>query len=178
MPSKNEKKKQKKPNEIFGGTNLTNDDVFADKAVFADVKLQENYPSDIKETEREALSKARIGQGIFRGNVIALWGTCAVTGCSLSQILVASHVVPWEHCLTARERLDPFNGLLLTPNLDKLVDRFLISFNDDGSILLSESLGTEEREILGVGEQSRLRFVRPAMRPYLQRHRELFCKSF
>jgi len=108
---------------------------------------------------------------------MALWGICAVTGCSLSRILVASHIVPWERCVTARERLDAFNGLLLTPNLDKLVDRFLISFNDDGSILLSKNLGTEERVILGVSEQSRLRFVRPAMRPYLQRHRELFLKK-
>jgi hypothetical protein len=77
-------------------------------------------------------------------------------------------------CATDKEKIDPFNGLLLTPNLDKLVDRFLISFNDDGSILISRDLGEEERKILGVGKQNRLRFVRPAMLPYLKRHRELF----
>jgi hypothetical protein len=57
--------------------------------------------------------------------------------------------------------------------MDRLVDRFLIAFNDDGSILLSEELTAQEWAILGVSEKSRLRFVRPAL-PYLRRHRELF----
>ncbi len=129
---------------------------------------------EITETEREVLRKERIVQGVFRSKVIALWGSCAVTGCSLSKVLVASHLVPWAACATNQERLDAFNGLLLTPNLDKLVDRCLIAFNDDGSILLSKDLTTEERAILGASEQSKLRFVRPQMLPYLQRHRELF----
>jgi hypothetical protein len=132
--------------------------------------------SGVTETERRALIKARKGQGIFRSEVIALWGSCAVTGCSLERVLLASHIVPWALATNA-ERLDPFNGLLLTPNLDKLVDRLLISLNDDGSILVSKDLGAEPRAILGLGEQSKLRFVRPAMVPYLQRHRRLFLES-
>lgn len=131
-------------------------------------------PREVLETEREALIKARVGQGNFRTDVIALWGCCAVTGCSLSKVLVASHIVSWASCQTNQERLDPFNGLLLTPNLDKLVDRCLVAFNDDGSILLSKELTAEERSILGVSERSKLRFVRPTMLPYLQKHRELF----
>jgi hypothetical protein len=50
----------------------------------------------------------------------------------------------------------------------------LIAFNDDGSILLSKDVTVEEQAILGVNERSKLRFVRPAMLPYLQKHRELF----
>jgi hypothetical protein len=53
----------------------------------------------------------------------------------------------------------------------------LIAFNDDGSILLSKELSDEERAILGVSERSKLRFVRPAMMPYLQRHRRLFLEG-
>jgi len=130
----------------------------------------------VTETERRALIKARKGQGIFRSEVIALWGSCAVTGCSLERVLVASHVVPWMLATNA-ERLDPFNGLLLTPNVDKLVDRLLISFSDDGSVLLSKDLGADARTVLGVSEQSKLRFVRLAMVPYLQRHRRLFLEK-
>lgn len=126
------------------------------------------------EVEREALIKARIGQGPFRTDVIALWGSCAVTGCSLVKALNASHIVPWIECSRNREKLDPLNGLLLTPNLDKLFDRMLIAFNDDGSILLSKDLGAEEKTILGVSEKSKLRFVRPKMQPYLKRNRALF----
>lgn len=131
---------------------------------------------EITETEREALIKARVGQGIFRTDLVALWGSCAVTGCTLAKVLIASHIVPWALCATNRERLDPFNGLLLTPNLDKLVDRLLISFNDDGSILLSKDFHTEARAALGINKKSRLRFVRPANLPYLRRHRRLFLE--
>jgi hypothetical protein len=133
--------------------------------------------AEIGETERDALIQARLGQGRFRTDVIALWGSCAVTGCSMFSILMASHIVPWAKCETNKERLDPFNGLLLTPNLDKLFDQGLISFKNDGTVLLSKELGAEQRTALGVTERSRLRFVRPTMIPYLKRHRDLFSKK-
>jgi hypothetical protein len=135
-----------------------------------------NASQDVRETEREALVKARAGQGIFRSEVIALWGCCAVSGCGLPKILVASHIVPWKDA-TNVERLDPFNGLLLTPNLDRLFDQCLISFNDDGSILLSKNLSAEVKSALGVSDQCKLRFVRPAMLPYLQRHRRIYLEE-
>jgi hypothetical protein len=138
---------------------------------------ESSEPIAIAETERDALIQARIGQGKFRTNVIALWGCCAVTGCSMSGVLIASHIVPWAKCATNEERLDALNGLLLTPNLDKLFDQFLISFKSDGEILVSKELSAEERTALGVTEQSRLRFVRPAMLPYLKQHRDLFLKK-
>jgi hypothetical protein len=137
-------------------------------------KPKASESAESPEAEREAVIKARIGQGKFRTDVIALWGTCAVTGCALAKVLVASHIVPWVLCETDKEKIDPFNGLLLTPNLDKLVDRCLIAFKDDGLILLSKELGATEREILGVSERSKLRFVWPKMLPYLRRHRQLF----
>jgi hypothetical protein len=138
---------------------------------------ESSEPIEIAGTERDTLIQARIGQGTFRTNVIVLWGSCAVTGCSMSGVLIASHIVPWAKCATNEERLDPFNGLLLTPNLDKLFDQFLISFKNDGEILLSKELSAEERTALGVTERSKLRFVRPAMLPYLKRHRDLFFKK-
>jgi hypothetical protein len=138
---------------------------------------ESSEPVEIGQTERDALIQARIGQGKFRTSVIALWGCCAVTGCSMSGVLVASHIVPWAKCATNEERLDPFNGLLLTPNLDKLFDQFLISFKSDGAILLSKELSAEERTALGVVERNKLRFVRPAMLPYLKRHRDSFLKK-
>jgi len=112
--------------------------------------LGEDFPTELKdvpETGREAITKARIGQVAFRLGVISLWGCCAVTGCALESVLVSSHIVPWKDA-TNTERLDPLNGLLLTPNFDSLFDQFLISFNDDGSILLSKDLTAEERAIL------------------------------
>ncbi len=143
----------------------------------AEETLERAQYKDVPETEREAVIKARVGQGNFRTDVIALWGSCAVTGCTLCKVLIASHLVPWAACATDQERLDKFNGLLLTPNLDRLVDSFLISFNDDGTILLSKHLSVGEGAILGVSEQSKMRFVPPAMLPYLKRHRTLFLEK-
>jgi HNH endonuclease len=131
--------------------------------------------ADVPDTEREALMKARRGQGVFRNEVVALWSACAVTGCSLFRILVASHIVPWRDA-SDHERLDPFNGLLLTPNFDSLFDSFLISFEDNGSILLSKNLSTEMRTALGVNGHQKLRFVRPETQRYLERHRRIFLE--
>jgi hypothetical protein len=90
-------------------------------------------------TEREQLGAARMGQGTFRTALIAFWGTCPIVQVDHPELLRASHIKPWAKS-SDPERLDPFNGLLLSPNLDLLFDRGLISFEDDGTLLFSSSL--------------------------------------
>ncbi len=90
-------------------------------------------------TERMQLAAARIGQGLFRRNLIAERGICAITGVDDTRLLIASHIKPWR-VSSNQERLDTRNGLLLTPTYDKLFDRKLISFDDDKRILVSPSL--------------------------------------
>src|SRR5690606_16024439 len=68
-------------------------------------------------TEAQSLLKSRRGQGKFRADLIYLWtGRCAVTGLSNVTLLRASHIKPWA-VSNNYERLDAYNGLLLTPNL-------------------------------------------------------------
>lgn len=90
-------------------------------------------------TEKTALIKSRIGQGTFRDKVLLHWTGCAVTGFSDTNLLVASHIKPWKKS-TNSERLDQWNGLLLSPNLDKAFDKGFITFETDGSIRLSPLL--------------------------------------
>lgn len=87
-------------------------------------------------TEREALIKARVGQGDFREALIKRWGGCAVTGCGMTELCIASHLKPWSR----RERLTVANGLLLTPTLDKLLDQGLITFDQRFRIRISPYL--------------------------------------
>ena len=47
---------------------------------------------------------------------------------SLGEVPLASHTKPWSAC-THVERLDPFNGLMLTPNLDGAFDGGLVTFD-------------------------------------------------
>lgn len=136
-------------------------------------KLREDVV--IEATEREATIRERIGQSLFRSKVIKLWrGKCAVTGCPLCDVLIASHIMPWAICKASKQCHDPHNGLLLTPNLDKLFDQFLISFKDDGAILISNRVKKISRTVLGVSEENRLRFVPEAMKHYLEWHRQKF----
>jgi hypothetical protein len=59
-------------------------------------------------------------------------------------LLIASHIKPWRSCETATERLDGANGLMLTPDVDRLFDRGMISFSDDGAVLVSPALPAED----------------------------------
>lgn len=85
----------------------------------------------VDETTRKRLIDARLGQGNFRERLIEYWMGCAVTGLTLVNILRASHIKPW-HLSSNFERLDAFNGLLLSPNMDALFDQGYISFTKQG----------------------------------------------
>lgn len=130
--------------------------------------------SNVSETTRQALVNARIGQGAFRQRMLLLWeGRCAVTGCRISEALIASHAKPWVKSSNI-ERLDEYNGLLLTASVDRLFDRGLISFSDAGNILMKPSLSTEDLSPLGLSAHSRLTTVHERNRPYLAEHRRAF----
>lgn len=135
-------------------------------------------PQDLAltDTERDALIKARIGQGGYREALLAYWGGCAVTDCSVPSLLRASHIKPWRASSPA-ERLDPFNGLLLTPNLDLAFDQGLISFDDNGQILLGEDLDPYSASALNITPELRLRQIDPRHRAYLAWHREYLFRK-
>ncbi|EKT4532330.1 HNH endonuclease [Pseudomonas putida] len=126
---------------------------------------------NLTDTERDALIKARIGQGSYRDDLLAYWGGCAITDCCVPELLRASHIKPWRAASPA-ERLDLFNGLLLTPNLDLAFDRGLISFDDQGQILLGEDLDPDSARALNITPCLRLRQIKPQHRDYLAWHRE------
>ena len=61
--------------------------------------------SVLTETERQSIVLSRVGQGMFRAQLVSYWGVCAVTGASSVSLLKASHVKPWRSS-SNRERLD------------------------------------------------------------------------
>ena len=124
-------------------------------------------------TTRQALIQARRGLGVFREQLIFVWaGICAVTKCRALPILRASHIKPWRECTNA-ERLDRFNGLLLSPNLDAAFDRGLISFSDQGAILISKTLSATDANAIGITPDLRLACVFDENKPFLALHRQL-----
>jgi hypothetical protein len=53
--------------------------------------------TSFSDTERDCLVKVRIGQTIFRRQLLARWGMkCSVTGLANPDVLIASHIVSWS----------------------------------------------------------------------------------
>ncbi|QGZ31151.1 HNH endonuclease [Stutzerimonas stutzeri] len=124
-------------------------------------------------TSRATTVMARVGQQKFRKQLMKFWGdACALSGVNEPRLLVASHIVPW--CQSEADvKLDPFNGLLLAPHYDRLFDQGMISFKDDGSILLSSTAENLPPEF-GLSTTMKLRKLDPKHLPYLAAHRETF----
>jgi predicted restriction endonuclease len=123
-------------------------------------------------TERRALVLSRIGQGQFRESLMSLWGgRCAVTGLDIAALLRASHIKPWRDS-DNRERLDPYNGLLLSPSYDATFDAGLITFGDDGRVILSAVLTPSRIESLGLKPAGQITGLQVEHRAYLGHHRQ------
>lgn len=104
------------------------------------------------DTERMKPGKVRIGQGLFRIRIRQFGEKrCRITGIRNARLLVASHIKPWKDS-TSAERLDGANGLLLTPHVDRLFDRGLISFENDGRVKVSRVVTKRDLQRLGLSE--------------------------
>ena len=129
-------------------------------------------PAGIVGTEVERMVRQRVGQNKFRDAMMDYWGgACAVTGVAIPEVLRASHAKPWAECATDAERLDVFNGFLLSANLDALFDRFLISFDEQGFLVTAPVLAGTDLQPLGISTGMKLRWVNALHQPYLTLHR-------
>lgn len=102
-----------------------------------EIKFKANKP-----TEKSVISKARIGQDKFKRALIKEVGKmCPITKIDNPKLLIAGHIKPWSHS-SDEEKLNPKNGILLSPLFDKLFDMRvgLITFTPDKRIRLSKKL--------------------------------------
>ena len=97
-------------------------------------------------TEAERLVIQRVGQDIFRDQLMTYWqGRCPLTGITDPALLRASHIIAWKDCASDAERLDVYNGLLLSALWDAAFDRGLVTFDDEGSPEFSPRLSETAR---------------------------------
>ena len=90
-------------------------------------------------TESTASVKVRRGQRFFRQAVLnAYAGRCAVTGLAVRELLIASHIIPWN--AAEAHRLDPQNGIALNALHDRAFDLGLITFDTDLRLICSKAL--------------------------------------
>jgi hypothetical protein len=143
------------PSLIQNGRIVTGDDLDV-----WEQRLEQQLENDvsIQETEREAIVRARRGQGLFKQRVMHIETRCRITGVDHLNHLVASHCKPWRDC-SNEERVNGENGLLLTPSIDHLFDRGFIGFEDSGNLIISpvahrpslQRMGVETEESINVG---------------------------
>jgi hypothetical protein len=162
--------KRSKFNTELETKSFSNDDLI--------IKIENSIEDSIKndssldQTEKDRIIKARIGQGKFRKDLFKIYPICIVSGITKPKLLIASHIKPWRACETNDERLDKYNGLLLSPHIDCLFDKGFISFKGDGKILISSILTNEEIEVFNL--KNRVLEAKPfrnEQKSYLEYHR-------
>ncbi len=141
-----------------------------------DIQNRDIFSEDQKFTsEAEKLIKVRLVQNKFRKGLFDLNQFCVVTGFKNTQFLIASHIKPWS-VSSDEERLDPYNGLLLTPNFDRLFDKGLISFRHDGEILISQQLTQTEQEFFNIPHHAIIQFGSRYQKYFEFHQNEIFKK--
>jgi hypothetical protein len=126
--------------------------------------------------EKIQLTKSRRGQGIFKANVRLIENQCRITGVSNIKHLRASHIKPWA-ASNNDEKLDGFNGLLLSPHVDHLFDRGFISFKDSGEILVSRELNPRVLEQWSIQANQNVGEFKSSQCEYLDYHREVILQA-
>ena len=125
------------------------------------------------QTERQGLVSSRVGQGFYRQQLIEKWGgQCAISGIDILSILISSHIVPWAES-NDEERLDVENGILLSPMYDALFDKHLISFDNNGKLLVSSKINLGNVHRLGLRKETTISLTQ-GMLKYLSKHQEKF----
>lgn len=125
-------------------------------------------------TTKTQLVDARLGQGKFRKKLLKLYSKCPVSNVKLDALLKASHIKPWRES-NNNERLDQFNGFMLAAHIDALFDKGYISFNDDGSLLVSDFC-LDEIDTLHIDKNIKIKIYEESKK-YLKWHRErIFIK--
>ncbi|WP_342026106.1 HNH endonuclease [Cytobacillus pseudoceanisediminis] len=127
--------------------------VLANKQI--DIEIIEDLEKELKstisleQTEKELIVKSRIGQTLFKKALLKQGNKCRLCGVTDERFLIASHIKKWSQS-SNDERLDVNNGLLLCPNHDSLFDKGYISFDGDGTILVSESIDMSTKVFLNI----------------------------
>jgi hypothetical protein len=130
--------------------------------------------SDVPSSTKKRFVEARITQRQFRDSICSYFNNrCAITGAS--QLLIASHIKPWARS-TDKERIDTYNGLLLSPTYDKAFDAGFITFKNSGSIIICKQFA-EDAARLGILNNATISRYTAFHDRYMEYHRAHVFKA-
>lgn len=139
------------------------------------IEIVEKVEDEIEQLQldgesKEAFVKVRINQNIFRKRLLKRYNKCCLCAVDQEEFLIASHIKPWG-VSEAREKLDADNGFMLCPNHDQLFDKGWITFADNGNIIISDRLSSNNRTFLNVGNEMSIKLTEKN-KEYLKYHRK------
>ena len=146
----------------------------ADEELVKEIE-QEIDTMDLDGETKQALVNIRVNQTVFRKRLLRRYNSCCLCGIEKNELLRASHIKPWSVSEPA-EKLDVDNGFLLCPNHDALFDQGLISFKNDGTIIMSSELSNVDRAALGIDARMKIVITNGNLK-YLKYHREKVFKG-
>ena len=114
----------------------------------------------------------RVNHHIFVRNLKKARGAaCSLTGILAPRLVHAAHIVPWN-IAEGKEKTSEHNGLMLCAHLHALFDGHLLSFDNEGRVLLSPKMAENVRALVAAGGRTRLTHrPSPQQITYLERHR-------
>lgn len=130
----------------------------------------------IEELTRKQLVNSRIGQGKFRDGVLKQISACPITNVNDERLLIASHIKPWVTS-DNQEKLDPYNGIMLTPTYDKLFNDGYITFSNEGIVMLSPYISPFNMAKMQLSNGKKYQIHPEGREKYLQYHRENIYKK-
>ena len=123
-------------------------------------KLKEQLASEIepeKRTEIETSIKPVKGKADSGKNYSNCIRACPLTDLDVRSLLLLPAISNLGASAIMKRGLDPFNGLMLAPNIDALFDSGLITFDADGTIKISPKIDLENQKRLGISPDMKLK---------------------
>lgn len=140
--------------------------------VFADAVAAGVIARDLPDDRKTALLEARFGLGGYGESVLNLWDRgCAATGVQAAALIQVAAIKGWAMA-EDDERVDPENALPLVATWAVAFIEGLISFGEDGALLLSEAFPADDARRAGFDPAFKLAVRGARQAAYLAWHRE------
>lgn len=142
--------------------------------------IQQQQKRDYFVDDQRSEQKIRVGHKVFADQVKLNYGyKCAITGITIKDFLVSSHIVPWSE--NKEYRLDPQNGICLSVLVDKAFDKGYIGISNEYRVIFAPKLYKEVvlSELLRPYENKKIKYPNfaPPKKEFLEWHlKERFNK--
>lgn len=133
--------------------------------------------SKLSDKTKDSLLSSKLGQGEFRKRLLEEYDHCPLSNVNDERLLLAVHIKPWV-LSNDKEKIDSKNGLILTPTFEHLFSKGFISFEDDGTLLVSPWISPVNQKNLQIynGKNIEGLALDDKRKAYLAFHREYVFK--